>query len=192
MRADEYAKYTAENPTAEHKKTQKAIKADKGNTITVIFTWLLEMFGDEHNREALVQWIVDFFDLKSGAEETVRWLVNELFNQSQINNTSDIIVSALFHGLGVTVVISDAFLNNAANIQKLLKQLYGVIGDNSGSLYGNIARVMEDLTHVWEATVGPEEDYDEAVDKVEENLNWFQRLFKKIKEFFQKIFGIFG
>lgn len=150
------------------------------------------MFGDAHNREALVQWIVDFFDLKSGAEETVRWAINELFNQAELNNSSDIIVSALFHGLGLTVVISDALIGNVASIQKIFKELFGAIGDGSGSVYGAIAKTMEDLTHVWNKTIGPEEDKDHAQDQVQDNLNWFQRLFQKIKEFFQKIFGIFG
>ena len=54
-----------------------------------------------------------------------------------------------------------------------------------------IAKVMENLTHVWDDTIGSEEDRVETEEEVEETLNWFQRIIKKIKEFFARIFGIF-
>lgn len=51
---------------------------------------------------------------------------------------------------------------------------------------------MEQMTGVWYETIGPDDDHKEAEEEAEESLNWFQRLIKKIKEFFAKIFGIFG
>ena len=59
------------------------------------------------------------------------------------------------------------------------------------STYASIAKIMEDLTHVWDDTIGSDEDHEDAVEDAEESLNWFQRLIQKIKEFFQKIFSIF-
>ena len=50
---------------------------------------------------------------------------------------------------------------------------------------------MEQMTGIWNVTIGPEEDKDEAQEEAQESLNFFQRLIKKIKEFFAKIFGIF-
>ena len=173
------------------KNTQTYIVSDKGDTLTLVFTWLFDMFSTEHNREALVQWIVDFFDLKSGAEETVRYAINELFNRAEAYNSSDIIVSALFSGLGMAVVIEASLMGNVAQIQQIFKDLFGTIGNNSGCTYGAIAKIMEDLTGVWDDTVGSDEDHEDAVEDAEESLNWFQRLIKKIKEFFQKIFSIF-
>ena len=192
MRADEYAAYTAANPDAPHKSTQKNIVADKGDALTVVLTWVFDMFGEAGNREALVQWLVDFFDLQSGAEEAVRYGVNELFNQAEINNSSDIIVSALMYALGVTVTIDAALMGNVATIQQIFKELFGAIGEGSQCTYGAIADAMEELTGVWKETIGDDDDHQDAVGEVEENLNWFQRLIKKIKEFFQRIFGIFG
>ncbi len=192
MKADEYAAYTKANPDAAHKTTQKHIVADKGDTLTVILAWVFDMFGDAHNREALVQWIVDFFDLKSGAEETVRYAINQLFNQAEMNNSTDILVSALMIALGVGVGVDKAIMGDIKSIVEIYRQLFGAIGDGSGSIYGSIASAMEELTGVWYDTIGTPEEGDDVKDEVEENLNWFQRLFKKIKEFFQKIFGIFG
>ena len=50
---------------------------------------------------------------------------------------------------------------------------------------------MENLTHVWEDTIGSDQDHEDTKEEVKETLNWFQRLIQKIKEFFQRIFGIF-
>ena len=50
---------------------------------------------------------------------------------------------------------------------------------------------MEQMTGIWNVTVGPEEDYEDAKGEAEETLNWFQKIIKKIKEFFQRIFSIF-
>ena len=42
------------------------------------------------------------------------------------------------------------------------------------------------------AVVAGTETEEESEEEAEETLNWFQRIIKKIKEFFAKIFGIFG
>ena len=47
------------------------------------------------------------------------------------------------------------------------------------------------MTGVWYDTVGDDDDHQDAVEEGEETLNWFQKIIKKIKEFFQKIFSIF-
>ena len=172
------------------KNTQKKIIADKGDTLTVVFTWVFDMFSSEQNREALVQWIVDFFELQSGAETTVRYAVNELFNQAQIYNSSDIIVSVLFYLLGMGVVIDATLMGSVADIQAIFEQLFGAVGSGKNA-YATIAKIMEELTGVWDDTIGDNDDYEDANKETEETLNWFQRLIQKIKEFFQKIFSIF-
>ncbi|MDD6012421.1 MAG: hypothetical protein PUC33_06190, partial [Oscillospiraceae bacterium] len=78
-----------------------------------------------------------------------------------------------------------------AQIQQILKDLMGDISDGSTCIYGSIAKVMEELTGVWNDTIGDDKDHEDATGEAEETLNWFQRLLKKIKEFFQRIFGIF-
>ena len=91
----------------------------------------------------------------------------------------------------MAVVIEASLMGNVAQIQQIFKDLFGTIGNNSGCTYGAIAKIMEDLTGVWNDTVGDDQDHEDAVEDVEESLNWFQRLIKKIKEFFQKIFSVF-
>ncbi len=192
MRADEYAAYTAANPDAPHKTTQKYIVSDKGDTLTVVFTWVLEAFlEDDHNREALVQWLVDFFDLKAGATETVRYALNQLAVITDAYAIPEIIVAALFQGLGVALVIEKVLMEDIAGVQEILKQLFSDIGDSSTCSYGAIAKVLDDMTGVWYDIVGDDDEHQGAVDNTEETLNWFQRLIKKIKEFFEKIFSIF-
>ena len=194
MKASEYAAYANTNGTTDpalFKDTQKVIIADKGDTLTWIFTFLFDMFSTENNREALVQWIVEFFELQSGAEQTVRYAVNELFNQAQVYNSSDMVVSVLFYLLGMGVIIDASLMGNVKQIQAIFEDLFGAMGSNSGCTYASIAKIMEELTGVWDDTIGSDQDHEDAVEDAEETLNWFQRLIKKIKEFFQKIFSIF-
>ncbi|MBQ8758575.1 MAG: hypothetical protein IJZ20_02685, partial [Clostridia bacterium] len=154
------------------------------------FTWLFELFEDKDNQDALVEWIAATFNLQSGAKETVRYAINQLFLKAQIYNAPDIIVGALFSALGVAVVIDAALMGNVAEVQKIFKELFGAAG-SGGCAYSSIAKIMEDLTGVWDDTIGSDEDHEDAVEDAEESLNWFQRLIKKIKEFFAKIFSIF-
>ena len=183
-----YDKYIAEG----NKKTQTYIQADKGNTLTWLFTFLLDMFGDAGNREALVQWIVEAFDLKAGSEQSVRYAIDQLFKTTASYGMPDIIVAALFQALGLAVTVDAFYRNDIITVQEIFKQLFNDIANGSTCIYGSIARVMEQMTGVWYDTVGPDEDHEEAEEEAEETLNWFQRIIKKIKEFFAKIFGIFG
>ena len=91
----------------------------------------------------------------------------------------------------MTVTVEAALTGNIAHIQQIYKDLFGAIGNSSTCTYGAIAEAMEKLTGVWNETVGDEDDYQDAVEEQEETLNWFQRIIKKIKEFFQRIFSIF-
>ena len=194
MTADEYAAYAAANDITDaslFKNTQKRINADKGDTLTWIFNYIFSVFEVPENKETLIKWIVNFFELQSGAEQTVRYAVNELFNQAAIYNSSDIVVSALFYLLGAGVVIDAALMGNVKTIQGIFDQLFGAMGSNSGCAYSSIAKIMQELTGVWDDTIGSDDDHQDAVEEGEETLNWFQRLIQKIKEFFQKIFSIF-
>ena len=176
----------------QNKTSQTYIVSDKGDTLTLVFTWIFEMFGDAHNREALVQWLVQVFDLKAGSEQTVRYAIDQLFKTGATYGIPDIIVTALFHALGIAVVVDQVFQKDFQSIQEIFKKLFADIANGSTCVYGSIARVMEQMTGIWYETVGDDEDHKEAEDEAEETLNWFQRLIKKIKEFFAKIFGIFG
>ena len=201
MSAEEYAAYAAADKDNDgiinkldvnaYKSTQTYIVADPGDTLVVILTWVFDMFGTAENREALVQWLVEFFELQSGAEQTVRYAINELFNKAQAFGSSDIIVSALLYALGITVVIDAGLMGNVAQIQNIFKQLFSALGSNGNATYSAIARVMEDLTHVWEDTIGSDKEHEDVKEETKETLNWFQRIIQKIKEFFQRIFGIF-
>ena len=185
---DGYSNYIKEG----NKNTQTYIASDKGDTLTWLFTFLFEMFEDKGNREALVQWLVNAFDLQSGAEQTVRYAIEELFKTTAAYNVPDIAVAALFQALGMAVTIDVIYRNDITTLQELFKQLFTDIANGSGCAYGSIARIMQQMTGVWYETIGPDEDHEEAVEEVEESLNWFQRIIKKIKEFFAKIFGVFG
>jgi hypothetical protein len=194
MTADQYAAYVSDKDLTNaslFKNTQTTVVADTGDTLVYILTWALNMFAAEENQQSIINWICDFFELKSGARTTVEWAVKELFIKAKLFNSTDIIVSALLYALGMGVVLNDSIMGNVAVIQQIFKQLFEVIGKNSTVSYGEIARVMEELTHVWEETIGPEEDYEDAKGEAEETLNWFQKLIKKIKEFFQRLFSIF-
>ena len=131
------------------------------------------------------------FKLPEGSQATVRHTINELYRQAEILNSTDVIVSALLSGLNMGIIINAALMNDVGRIQQIFKDLFTVIGNTSGSSYGAIARAMEQLTGVWNETIGPEEDFEDAKEEVEESLNWFQRIIKKIKDFFKRIFGIF-
>ena len=194
MTADQYAGYISDKDidnAALYKETQTTIVADTGDTLVYLLTWALDMFATEENQQSLINWICDFFELKSGARTTVEWAVKELFNKAELFNSTDILVSALLYALGMGVVISESLMGNVASIQDIFKQLFEAIADGSTVSYGDIARVMEDLTHVWEDTVGGEDDYQGAVDEGKQTLNFFQRFIQKIKDFFKRIFGIF-
>ena len=150
------------------------------------------MFGDAHNREALVQWLTDVFELQSGMQQTVRYGINQMFDACSNNQVPDIIVSALFQGLGIGITIDKAIEGNVVEIQKILETIFGALSSNNHCFYAGLADVMEKLTgEAWNKTVGTHEDYHDAVDSGQESLNWFQRLLAKIKAFFQKIFSIF-
>jgi hypothetical protein len=193
MRADEYFAYAEANGITNaslFKNTQKRITADKGDTLTWLFDYIFSVFQVAENKETLIKWIVNFFELQSGAEQTVRYAINELLNQAEIYNAPDMIVSIAFYLLGMGVVIDASLMGNVGQIQNILNQLYGAVG-TGGCAYSSIAKIMQDLTGVWDDTVGDDQDHEDAVEDVEESLNWFQRLIKKIKEFFQKIFSIF-
>ena len=194
IRADQYDVYVAENGNtnkALYKTTQTVAVADAGDTLVYLLSWVFDIFSSNANRQALVDWICEFFELKSGARKTVEWAVTELFNKSQAFGSSDIIVSALLAALGMAVTLDAAIMGNVAQIQQIFKDLFGVIGSSSQCTYGAIASAMEKLTGVWDDTIGSEDDYEDAIEDAEETLNWFQRIIKKIKEFFQRIFSIF-
>ena len=175
-----------------NKLTQTYIVSDKGDTLTWLFTFVANMFSDATNREALVQCLVKFFKLNSGAEQTVRYAIDRLFAAGDDYAVPDIIVTALFQALGVAVVVDAMYQPEFKSIQTIFEDLFKGIANGSGCAYGSIARAMEDLTGIWEETIGPDEDHEEAVGEAEESLNWFQKIIKKIKDFFAKIFGIFG
>ena len=170
---------------------QTTVIADKGDTLIYVLTFVFEVFSTEANREALIQWICDAFDLQGSSADTVRHGVNQLFKQADAYNAPDLVVSALVSGLGIAITVDAGLNGNMAQIQTIFKDLFGAIAKGSTNSYGSIARVMQQLTNVWEDTIGSEEDFEDAKEEVEETLNWFQRIIKKIKDFFNKIFGVF-
>ena len=171
--------------------THTYIKSDKGDTLTYVLTWALEMFGSAKNRESLVQLLVAIFDLESGAETTVRYAINKLFDTADANGAAELLVAALFEVFGIGLVIDATISGSVQDIQKIYEELFKALGSNSDCAYAGIAKVMQDITGVWNDTVGDHEDYEDATEEVEESLNWFQRIIAKIKAFFAKIFGIF-
>ena len=171
--------------------THTYIKSDKGDTLTYVLTWALNMFSSAKNREALVQFLVQLFDLESGAETTVRYALNKLFDTANEAGAAELLVAALFEVFNIGIVIDTTISGSVKDIQKIYEELFKALGSNSDCAYSGIAKVMEDLTGVWNDTVGDHEDYEDATEEVEESLNWFQRLIAKIKAFFAKIFSIF-
>ena len=194
LSADQYAGYAASIDITDakyFKNTQTHIVADKGDTLMWVLTWALDMFATAENQEALVQFLINFFELQSGAEQTVRYAISQLFAQANAFGASDMIVSALVSALGVGITLEATLMGDIATLQQIYKDLFGAIGNGSGNAYGKIADVLEDLTGVWKETVGTEEEKGEAEKEAGETLNSFQKLIKKIKEFFAKIFSIF-
>ena len=188
--------YINDYPTGKYdsysnKTTQTYVVADKGDTITYVLTWAIEMFGDAHNREALVQWLTNVFELQSGAQQVVRNGINRMFDACDKNNVADIIVGSLFHALGAGITIDAAIAGNVKQIEQILETIFGALSENKDCIYAGIAEVMEQLTGVWYKTIGDDDDHHEATDEGEKTLSWIQRLFAKIKAFFEKIFKIF-
>ena len=177
--------------TYSNKNTQTYVVADKGDTLTLILTWALEMFGDAHNREALVQWLTNVFELQSGMQQTVRYGINKMFDTCSNYNVPDIIVASLLQALGMGITIDSAVRGDVLKINQIFDEIFKALSSNKHCAYAGIAEVMENLTGVWIETVGTHEEYHEAEKEAEESLNWFQRLLAKIKAFFQKIFSIF-
>ena len=175
-----------------NKTTQTYVVSDKGDTLTLVLTWALEMFGDAHNREALVQWLTDVFELQSGMQQTVRYGINQMFDACSNHNVPDIIVSALFQGLGIGIVIDKTVSGQIVEIQKIFENIFDALSSNEHCAYATLSKVMESLIgDAWNKTVGSDDDYHGAVDEGKDTLTWFQRLLAKIKAFFQKIFSIF-
>ena len=180
------------------KTTQTKIIADKGDTLTLVLTWLLKMFGEQQNREALVRWLSDVFDLApgGGAEQAVGYGVNEMFNACDANHVAEIIISSLFSLLGLGIVINEAYDGNVNNVKAILQRIFQALADGPDTcMYSGIADAMESITGVWKETVGTDEEYHEATQEVQQTventkqtLNWFQRLIQAIKNFFAKIF----
>ena len=129
--------------------------------------------------------------LESGAETTVRYALNKLFDTANEAGAAELLVAALFEVFNIGIVIDTTISGSVKDIQKIYEELFKALGSNSDCAYSGIAKVMEDLTGVWNDTVGDHEDYEDATEEVEESLNWFQRLIAKIKAFFAKIFSIF-
>ena len=174
-----------------NKSTQTFVVSDKGDTLTLVLTWALEMFGDKENRAALVDWLADVFMLQSGAKQTVAYGIDKMFDTCSKYDVPDIIVAALFQALGIAIQVDAAFTGDMNKIQKIYQEIFDALGSNDTCIYGSIAQVMEEITGTWNDTIGDHDDYHEAVDEAEQSLNWFQRLLAKIKAFFQKIFSVF-
>ena len=194
--ADDLAAYIKTYPSEPYgsranKTTQTYVKADKGDTLTLVLTWALKMFGSPSNREALVQFLVQLFDLQDGAETTVRYAINKLFDTADENGVAELIVAALFEMFGIGIMLDATLSGDIKAIQEIYEMLFGALASNGSCSYASIAKVMQDITGVWNDTVGDHEDYEDATEEAEESLNWFQRLIAKIKAFFAKIFGIF-
>jgi hypothetical protein len=181
----------SEYDTMEHKTTQTFVVSDKGDTLTLVMTWLLEMFGDESNRKALVDWLADVFQLQSGAKQTVEYGINKMFDTCSTYDIPEIIIASLFEFLGVGIRIDAAFSGDLTKLQEIYKSIFAALSDNKSCAYYSIAKVMEQLTGTWNATVGSHDDYEQAVTEATVSLNWFQRFLAKIKAFFQKLFGVF-
>ena len=202
MRKAELPSYIANYPVGyegrAQKTTQTKIIADKGDTLTLVLTWLLKMFGEQQNREALAKWLSDVFDLAEGggARQAVGYGVNEMFNACDANHVAEIIISSLFSLLGLGIVINEAYNGNVNNVKAILQRIFQALADGPDTcMYAGIADAMESITGVWKETVGTDEEYHEATEEVhqtventKQTLNWFQRLIQAIKNFFSKIF----
>ena len=202
MRKSELPSYIKNYPVGyegrAQKTTQTKIIADKGDTLTAVLTWLLKMFGEQGNREALAKWLSDVFDLVEGggARQAVGYGVNEMFNACDANHVAEIIISSLFSLLGIGVVIDATFNGDVNTVKAILQRIFHALAEGPDTcIYSGIADAMESITGVWKETVGTDEDYHEAVDQAQQtvdntkkSLNWFQRLIQAIKNFFAKLF----
>ena len=202
LRKSEIDGYIKNYPTGyenrANKTTQTKIIADKGDTLTAVLTWLLKMFGEQGNREALAKWLSDVFDLVEGggARQAVSYGVNEMFNACDANHVAEIIISSLFSLLGLGVAIDATFNGDVNTVKAILQRIFKALSEGPDScIYAGIADAMESITGVWKETVGTDEDYHEAVDQAQQtvdntkkSLNWFQRLIQAIKNFFAKLF----
>ena len=115
-----------------------------------------------------------------------------MFDACSNHNVPDIIVSALFQGLGIGIVIDKTVSGQIVEIQKIFENIFDALSSNEHCAYATLSKVMESLIgDAWNKTVGSDDDYHGAVDEGKDTLTWFQRLLAKIKAFFQKIFSIF-
>ena len=202
MRKAELPSYIANYPVGyegrAQKTTQTKIIADKGDTLTLVLTWLLKMFGEQQNREALAKWLSDVFDLAEGggARQAVGYGVNQMFDACDANHVAEIIISSLFSLLGLAVVIDAAVEGDVNTVKEILQQIFHALAEGPDTcMYSGIADAMDSITGVWKATVGTDEEYHEVQQEVQQTaentkqtLNWFQRLIQAIRNFFAKIF----
>lgn len=181
--------YTDKYDSYAKKSTQTYVVADKGDTLTLVLTWVLEIFGDPHNREALVNWLADVFMLGEKAKAEVRYGVNTMFTICDTYGVSDIIVGALFQILGIAIVIDTSLTDGIKDVQKLLEDIFESLKSNKSCKYSSIASVMQKLTGVWTQNVGTDDEIHGAEQEAEKTLNWFQKIIQKIRDFFRKLFG---
>ncbi len=186
---DEYNKTDKYN-SYEKKSTQTYVVSDKGDTLTLVLTWLLNMFGDEENRIALADWIAGVFKLNDQAKAQVLYGIDHMFDYCSRYGVSDLIVGALFQILAIAVVIEPVFTGDVQQIQKIFKDIFATLAQSKDCPYGSIAQVMDNITGVFIKNFGDQDDFNDAKDEVEESLNWFQKIIKAIRDFFRKIFGI--
>ena len=202
IRKNELPSYIKNYPTGyenrAQKTTQTKVVADKADTLTMVLTWLLKMFSEESNREALAKWLSDVFDLVEGggARQAVSYGVNQMFDACDANHVAEIIISSLFSLLGLGVVIDATFNNDVNTVKAILQRIFQALADGPDTcIYSGIADAMESITGVWKETIGTDEEYHEVkdeisqtVDNTKKSLNWFQRLIQAIKNFFSKLF----
>ena len=78
-------------------------------------------------------------------------------------------------------------------VQKLLNDIFTELEKcDSDCWYANLADAMQIFTGCWKQTIGTDDDYHDTTDKVEENLSWWDKFIKAIKDFFAKIAALFG
>lgn len=184
--------YTTEGISKETKSTQTYIVADKGDMLVTLLRWVLDIFKDEHNRNALTEWLAGLFGLEAGGKEIVRFALDEMFKVTDAANVNDAIIGGIFSAL-VAFVAVDAIVKDRYDfVQKLLNDIFTELEKcDSDCWYANLADAMQIFTGCWKQTIGTDDDYHDTTDKVEENLSWWEKFIKAIKDFFAKIAALF-
>ncbi|MGN0463650.1 MAG: hypothetical protein ACI4GA_02980, partial [Acutalibacteraceae bacterium] len=185
-------KYVKVSDPGVTKSTQTYIVADKADVLVTVLRWVLNIFDNEDNINALTDWVAGLFRLEAGGKEIVKFGIEKMMEYARALKTTDAIIGAFFSAFVTFVSITNEVAGEYNKVKQILNDIFSELAKcDSDCWYANVADAMQAITGCWKQTVGTDSDYHEAQEETKETLNWFQKIIKAIKDFFAKLKKLF-